>query len=156
MVRVGTAGNKATNKLSAKTRFPREKAKEITAARVKETQREKAREKEGRAITVGVMGTDGRTVKRAKERGRGNKQWSVDTLCGLQEVGKGREASRGIDPLVSATSPKTAAGAKEESKPAQVVGGAFASLIAEESDEEDEAPGFQSQKNLYAEKERGQ
>ena len=73
-----------------------------------------------------------------------------------QEVRKGREASRGTNPVVTATSPKTAAEVKEESKPAQVVGGAFAYLIAEESDEEDEAPGFQSQKDLYAEKERGQ
>ena len=68
----GTFPHKATNKLSAKTRLLREKVKETTAARVKETQREKARGNEGHAITVGVMGTDGRTVRRAKERGMGN------------------------------------------------------------------------------------
>ena len=95
-------------------------------------------------------------LQKGQRKGYGQQQWSVNTVCGLQEVRKGREASRGTNPLVSATSPKTAAEVKEESKPAQVVGAAFASLIAEESDEEDEAPGFQSQTDLYAEKERGQ
>ena len=67
---------------------------------------------------------------------------------------KGRTASSGIDPSVSATSPKAVAKAKEEPGPNQLVGVAFAALVEEESDDEDEVPGFQSQKDLYAEKEK--
>ena len=64
-----TAGSKDTTKHSAKTHLPRERARETTTVRAKETQREKVRGKEDRPTAVEVMDTNGQTAKRAKERG---------------------------------------------------------------------------------------
>ena len=67
-------------------------------------------------------------------------------------MGKGRKSNSGLVPSDRAASSKAAV----EPKPLQTVGGAFAPLATEESDEEEEAPGFQSQKDLYAEKKQRQ
>ena len=67
-------------------------------------------------------------------------------------VEKSRKSNSSPVSLDRTTALKVAA----ESKPLPTVGGAFAPLAAEESDEEEDVPGFQSQTDLYAEKERRQ
>ena len=77
----GTAASKATTRPSAQTRHQREKGKGTSREKVKATSREKAREREVRAGVVGGTGTDGRTARKAKAKGMGNKTSGASILC---------------------------------------------------------------------------
>ena len=64
----------------------------------------KGKGKGGPCWTCGEYGHRQADCKQGK--GKGNR-WTVNMVCGLQEVGKGRENSSGLDASVKAASPKT-------------------------------------------------
>ena len=107
----------------------------------------KGKGKGGPCWTCGQLGHRAADCRQGKGRGY------VNTLCSLKEVGKGRKSNSSLVPSDRAASSNAAV----KTTPSQIVGGAFAPLATDESDdEEEEVPGFQSQKDLYGEKKKMQ